>query len=277
MKTNSGKFQFMVLGIKITAPCRLNVNGKIIPCSDEVQLLGITIDNELKFKKHIEDLCKRASCKLYALRRIRGYLTVEKTRILANAFIDSQFNYAPLIWMFAGKTLINKIFKIHHRTLQVVYNEYNKSYKELLQLNNNVPIHQRHLQYLALAVLKSLMHLNPEFMWSYFNENHILHELRKGTKVFLPQVKSFRYGLNSVHFRRSILWNKFPSSIKNSQTINAFKAKLKKLGSIHCTCSVCVVETFFYIFQLFKVLNFFLLCTFPKYLFIDSKVLIVQF
>ena len=36
MKTNSGKFQFMVLGIKITAPCRLNVNGKIIPCSDEV-------------------------------------------------------------------------------------------------------------------------------------------------------------------------------------------------------------------------------------------------
>ena len=107
------------------------------------------------------------------------------------------------------------------------------------------------------------------------NENPILYELRKGTKVFLPQVKSFRYGLNSVHFRGSILWNKLPSSIKNSQTINEFKAKLKKLGSIRCTYSVCVVETFFYIFQLFKVLNFFLLCTFPKYLFIDSKVLIV--
>ena len=31
---------------------------------------------------------------------------------VANAFIDRQFNYAPLIWMFAGKTLINKICKI---------------------------------------------------------------------------------------------------------------------------------------------------------------------
>ena len=41
MKTNSGKFQFMVLGIKIRAPCRLNVNGKIIPCSDEVLRISI--------------------------------------------------------------------------------------------------------------------------------------------------------------------------------------------------------------------------------------------
>ena len=122
MKANPGKFQFMVLGVKNIVHFTINVNGKIIPCSNEVKLLGITIDNELKFKKHIEDLCKKASYKLHALRRIRGYLTVEKARILANAFIDSQFNYAPLIWMFAGKTLINKICKIHHRTLQVVYN-----------------------------------------------------------------------------------------------------------------------------------------------------------
>ena len=61
----------------------------------------------------------------------------------------------------------NKICKIHHRTFQVVYNEYNKSYKELLQLNNNVSIHQRQLQYLTLEVFKSLIYLNPEFMWSY--------------------------------------------------------------------------------------------------------------
>ena len=154
----------MVLGVKNIVHFTINVNGKIIPYSNEVKLLGLTIDNELKLKKHIEDLCKKASYKLHALRRIRAYLTVEKATILANAFIDSQCNYAPLIWMFAGKTLINKICKIHHRTLRVVYNEDNKSYGELLQLSNNVSIYQRHLQYLALEVFKSLMHLNPEFM-----------------------------------------------------------------------------------------------------------------
>ena len=83
------------------------------------------------------------------------------------------------------------------------------------------------------------MHLNPEFMWSYFNENPIPYDLRKGIKVFLSQFKSFRFDLNSIHFRGSILWNNLPSSIKNSQTINEFKVKLKNLGNIHCTCGVC--------------------------------------
>ena len=106
--------------------------------------------------------------------------------------------------MFAGKTLINKICKIHHRTLQVVYNEYNKSYQELLQLNNIVSIHQRHLQYLALEVFKSPMHLNPEFMWSYFNEKPITYDLRKGTKVFLLVLilyisEEVSYGITFLH------------------------------------------------------------------------------
>ena len=86
---------------------------------------------------------------------------------------------------------INKICKIHHRTLQVVYNEYNKSYEELLQLNNNVFIHQRHLHYLVLEVFKSLMHLNPEFKWSYFSKRPIPYDLRKGTTVFLPFLNHF--------------------------------------------------------------------------------------
>ena len=62
----------MVLGVKNIAPFSLNVNSKLIPCSNEVKLLGITIDNQLKFKKHIEELCKEASYKLHALKRIRG-------------------------------------------------------------------------------------------------------------------------------------------------------------------------------------------------------------
>ena len=38
--------------------------------------------------------------------------------------------------MFASKT-INEICKIHHRALQIVYNKYDRSYEELLQLDSN--------------------------------------------------------------------------------------------------------------------------------------------
>ena len=149
LKANPGKFQLMILGDKKNNTFLLNIHDKEIKNSSEVELLGITVDSQLKFKNHIDNLCGKASYKLHALLGIRNFLTVEKAKMFANAFINSQFNYAPLVWMFAGKTSINKICIIHHRTLQVIHNDYQKSYDKLLDINKDVNIHQKHLTYFA--------------------------------------------------------------------------------------------------------------------------------
>ena len=94
LKANSGKFEFMILGDKKNNTFVLIIHDKEIKNPSGVELLGITIDSQLKFKKYIDNLCRKASCKLHALRRIRNFLTVEKAKMLANAFINSQFNYA---------------------------------------------------------------------------------------------------------------------------------------------------------------------------------------
>ena len=104
------------------------------------------------------------------LRRIRKYLGIEKTSILANAIIESQFNYAPLIWMFSSKMAINKMCK-HYRFLKVVYNEYDKSFEELLEINKSASIT---ISSYFEQVYKSLMHLNPGFMWYIYLKNHYL-------------------------------------------------------------------------------------------------------
>ena len=213
----------MVLGANKNDCFNLNVAGKVFPSTSEVKLLGITNDYDLKFKKHINELWRKASYKLHALERIRRYLSVEKVKLLSNAFIDSQFNYAPLMWMFAGKTLIAKFCKIHHITLQIVYDDFNKSYDELLELNNDLSVHQRHLRYLAIEVLKSIMYLNPQFMRSYLEEKPIPYNLRDGNKLVLPKTKSSRFGINSLQFRRSLLWNNLPVSLKKCQSLNEFK------------------------------------------------------
>ena len=49
-------------------------------------LLGVIIDKNLTFKKHIDNLVRKAQYKLHALRRIRKFLTIEKAKILGNAF-----------------------------------------------------------------------------------------------------------------------------------------------------------------------------------------------
>ena len=117
LKANPGKFQFMVPGNKHERSFNIHINNVQIKNSNEVTLLWIKIDKNLNFKKHISELCRRVSYKLHTLHRIRKYLTVEKAKLSVNDFLNSQFNYAPLIWMFSNECSIGKIFKIHKRTL----------------------------------------------------------------------------------------------------------------------------------------------------------------
>ena len=71
IKANAGKFQFMILNRENHRRQRIVINSITVKGSNEVILLGITIDNKLVFKKHIENLCRTAQYKLHALTRIR--------------------------------------------------------------------------------------------------------------------------------------------------------------------------------------------------------------
>ena len=54
LSPNPGKFQYMILGKCITNQFSLFINRIKIERTSEVVLLGITIDNQLTFKAHIE-------------------------------------------------------------------------------------------------------------------------------------------------------------------------------------------------------------------------------
>ena len=145
MKANPKKFQFMILGKGTRQTITLNINNIEIRESQNVDFLGLIIDNRLTFKNHINMLCRRAYYKLHALRRIRKYLTLEKSKLLYNNFINNQFNYASIIWMFCHKQDYFEVEKIHYKALKVVYNS-NECYEELLIRNNEVSIHQKQLR-----------------------------------------------------------------------------------------------------------------------------------
>ena len=108
LQANPGKFQFLILGKKKRNLVKLMINTTKTEESRKVVLLGITNDNLSIFNERIDNLCRTANFKLHALRRIRKYLSLEKVKLLCNACINSQFNYAPLVWMFCRKKTIFK-------------------------------------------------------------------------------------------------------------------------------------------------------------------------
>ena len=146
------------------------------------------------------------------------------TKLLANAFINSQFKHAPMIWMFGNKSSIDKIFKIHKRTLQINYDVCDESYENPLNRSDNILIHQKQLRYFTIEGYKFLTKLNPEFMWTFFQRKHILYDLRRGDLLLPPPAKSTGCGVNSLAFRGSLVWNNFQSQITESQTLEEFNS-----------------------------------------------------
>ena len=84
-----------------------------------------------------------------------------QAKALASSFVNSQFNYCAVILMFCSRKSKLKLKNIYKRTLRVVFNEYKKNYKDLLEGNDEISIHQKHLQFLATEVLKS----TEQFIW----------------------------------------------------------------------------------------------------------------
>ena len=70
------------------------------------------------------------------------------------AFIESQFNYCPLIWMLHSRALNNKINHIREKALRIVYSAYNSSFFELLDKHDIFKIHQKNVQKLAIEIYK---------------------------------------------------------------------------------------------------------------------------
>ena len=146
-----------------------------------------------------------------------GYYYSGKKELLYNQFINSQVNYASVIWMFCRKEDYLKIEKIQYKALKIIYNS-SESYEELLARSNEVSIHQKHLRALATEIYKSLADLNPDFMKPYFKIKEMPDNLRNGYALRLRSTNSTYYGINSVLFRECLLWNQLPLSIKQSVT-----------------------------------------------------------
>ena len=95
--------------LSIQEEANIQIADRAIKYSKSKILLGIVLDNKLKFDKHVENICQKASKKLNALARVTNYMELPKRRILMNAFFRVQFNYCPAVWMFHNCSLNNKI------------------------------------------------------------------------------------------------------------------------------------------------------------------------
>ena len=152
MAANPDKFQVIFMGLEKGQKLSIEINGISIRTTEEVKLLGITIDSKLQFQSHVEAIFMTANEKVKASSRIARYLQKRKAYMLYKTFKRSTFNYCPLIWMFCGKIANNRINQLHKRALRVLHNDYTATFEDLLEKSKDVTVHCSNLQKLMIEI-----------------------------------------------------------------------------------------------------------------------------
>ena len=237
LKPNPEKWHLLLSSIS-EVHC-IKIGQQLIANSKTEKVLGVNFDNRLNFEYHIKKICKKASQKLYALARISNFMSCNQRKIIMNAFISSQFNYCPLVWMCHSRSLNTQINNIHHRALSIVYRDHTSSFETLLEKSGSISIHHRNIQLLATEIFKTLNNLSPSIMSEIFKLKKTTYALWTETCLQAISPRTTTYGLDSVSYLAPKIWNIVPNEIKRCKTLNSFRHSIKNWKPTACPCRLC--------------------------------------
>ena len=118
------------------------------------------------------------------------------------------------------------------------------TFQELLDKDHSVTIHHRNLQRLATEMYKIKNHLSPLLMQELFTEKVHQYDLRNKGSWETHNVRTVKYGSETIRHMGQKTWELVPTEIKESKTVLEFKQKIKRWKTNECTCRLC--KTYIY-------------------------------
>ena len=97
------------------------------------KFFGVVIDRNLRFDEYNLKHYKKAIRKLSVLVRLFKFMTNERRRMMLKLFIESQFRYCRLVWMYCNERALQSI-SIHHRNIRLLG-------IELYKIRNDISSH----------------------------------------------------------------------------------------------------------------------------------------
>ena len=94
---------------------------------------------------------------------------------------------------------------------------------------------------MAIEIYKEIQGISLPLLKEVFAPRQCNYDLRGNNFLERRRVKSVRYATESISFLASKIWEILPNEIKDSYTLQIFKAKIKKWVPIECLCRLCKI------------------------------------
>ena len=192
-----------------------------VTISENANILGLTVDSNLNFSDHIENLCKKLSRASYALYLVRKHCNIEAAKIAYFGYFQSNMNYALLFWGSAPDCYINRVFILQKRAL-----------RGMCQLPPYTPCKQHFvdnkiLTLPCLYIMELLMFVrkNPNRFASNKSKSNI--NTRNQNKLSIPTHTTSKFE-KSPYYMCITAHNKLPPNLVNEPSHNIFRNIIKK-------------------------------------------------
>ena len=83
------------------------LSAKLIEQVREHRVLGVTLDEELKWQSHIDSVCKKLARNFFLLGQLKHYVSTDCRKLFFNAHLLAHINYSFTLWSNASEVHLN--------------------------------------------------------------------------------------------------------------------------------------------------------------------------
>ena len=236
------KTEFMLIGSRqklrnVTTYPALEINGAPVKRVTSTKSLGVTIDDNLTWGDHINNVMKKVSSGIGALKRVRPFVPQATLQLIFKALVQPHFDYCSVVWDSCGKTLSDKLQKLQNRAARVLtYSAYDADAEHLIESLGWEKLSVQRQKQTATLVYKSLNDLAPEYLSSKFVQrsditSYVLRNTSNKLSVPLPRTNYFKNGFS---YRGAVTWNNLPFQAREANSLSEFRKFLTSTADSHC-------------------------------------------
>ena len=147
------------------------INGHQIAQVHSSKYIGLYIDDDLKWKNHIEYIYGKLLRLVGIFYKIRNKLPLAVLKTIYFAFVHSHILYGIELYANTGSTHLHKLLTLNNKLLRILQNKpYQSPTKNLYFKYNTLPIPDLHRQQILLFVHKFIHQKNclPNVFADYF-------------------------------------------------------------------------------------------------------------